>query len=596
MGLHLVKITRREFLGSSTAALAFGNASALGALEIREVSGGVVVTEGDGLRWRLEDRAFGPSASVSKTGETSIEIAQIALSADLETSLALSFEPDAGGWTLQCTWTDWGQSSARLMFGRFLHGEPLATTLNPSTLATFKDATSFNLPSHVDLEVYRNASTVLRPLKGNLSLVGGTFRPTALLVGPRPSNFPAWRGEFVNPFKGQSVRLGACHGVTAAIELDPRARLILQTGENPVRIQGDLVLRLRNKVEDLSAPIEAAEFQQVGSKRHARLFCKQSHWPFKSRVGTFDLGGEDDGKPFVVRVTNVGDTVTYFDMRSLLFNHNIAVPGSDRTRLDFVDPSDRAAFNRLDFKGASFKIFLPGLSGDRTKFGYEFGNAASTVRIGLDDAKLRIARARDLMNLEFRFKNIDLEVRGGKPYLIGRKVEGADADRVIVVDLPPQHIMEQAFLRQQFDLPDADPHISASDLGRLRTSSQEDVLRLRLQIRDSKIAAEKNDPGNAGLTPFADFSRLWDADPQKEVPPREKFWIGPLGLVSVQGRQAARRIFARARRSDMDQVLGDLGKDRSPADTDKDIEKAVRLISAPSHRDRCAQAERDRRT
>ncbi|MGY4505792.1 hypothetical protein ACVWYH_009749 [Bradyrhizobium sp. GM24.11] len=578
----MVKITRRDFLGSSTAALAFGSASASGILTIREVSGGVLVTEGQGLRWLIEDSDFGPSATVSKNSETSVGIRQLGLSADLETSLDLDFEPGAAGSpTLQCIWTDLDQTSARLTFAQFLHGEPLAVSLNPSLLAKFRDATGFKLPAQVKLELHRNSTVLLKPHRGTLSVLDGTFKPSALLIAPRPREASDWRGEFLAPFSSRTVRLGAARDVSVSLDLDPRARLLLHSGSNPVRIQGDLALRLQSRQETLSAPIAAAEFNQDGARRNATLWCKRSHWPFRSRVGTFDLSGDDDGHPFKVSVTTTGDTVTGFDMPALLFNHNIAIPGSDRTRLDFVDPKDRTVFNRLDFKGASFRFFLPGLHGNAKEFGYELGTSTNTVRIPLDDAKLRIARARDLMNLEFRFKNIDLEIRNGKPYLIGRKIEAADAERVLVVDLPPQHIMERAFLRQQFDLPDSAPNISASDLAKLRSAGLDDVLRLRRQIRDSKIAAEKTDPANAGLTPFADFSALWDAAPGKEVPPREQFWTGPLGLVSVSGRQAARRILAKARRSAMDQVLSDLGKDRPPADADKDIEKAVSLIPLP---------------
>lgn len=441
---------------------------------------------------------------------------------------------------MQCIWTDLGQTSARLTFAQFLHGQPLAVSLNSSVLAKFRDATGFKLPTQVKLELHRNSTVVLKPHRDTLSVLDGTFKPSALLIAPRPKENSQWRGEFLAPFSSQTVRLGAARDVSVSLDLDCNARLLLQSGKNPIRVEGDLALRLRSRQETLSAPITAAEFNQDGTRRNATLSCKRSHWPFRSRVGTFDLSGDDDGHPFKVSVTTTGDAVTGFDMPALLFNHNIAIPGSDRTRLDFVDPKDRTVFNRLDFKGTNFRIFLPGLQPTAKGFGYEFGTVTNTVRISLDDAKLRIARARDLMNLEFRFKNIDLEIRNGKPYLIGRKIEAADAERVLVVDLPPQHIMERAFLRQQFDLPDFAPDISASDLAKLHSAGLDDALRLRRKIRDSKIAAEKTDPANAGLTPFADFSVLWDADPQKEVPPREQYWAGPLGLVSVPGRQAAR--------------------------------------------------------
>ncbi|MGY2805604.1 hypothetical protein [Bradyrhizobium sp. USDA 4506] len=577
----MVKITRREFLGSSTAALAFGSASASAPLIIESTTGGLLVSEGNHLRWLVESRSFGPSAVVSKTSETSIGIRQLSLSANLETSVDLNFEKSDAGWTLHCIWQDFGQSRANLTFARFLHGEPLALPLDASSHAIFSNATGLKLPVQTKLELHRNSSVVLRPSRGTLSTLGDTFKPSALLIGPRPKDASGWRGEYLAPFTSRTVRLGAARDVSVTLDLDPRARLFLYGGAHPVRIIGDLVLRLKGRQETLAAPIAQAEFNQDGARRSTTLACDLSHWPFRSRVGTFDLSGDDDGQPFKVSLTSTADAITSFDMPTLLFNHNIAIQGSDRTRLDFVDQKDRTVFNRLDFKGANFKIFLPGLRRNPNEFGYEFGAATKTVRLPLDDAKLRIARSRDLMSLEFRFKNIDLELRNGKPYLVGRKIEGANPERVLVVDLPPQHIMERAFLRQQFDLPDSAPNIVASDLARLRSSSLEDVLRLRRQIRDSKIAAEKSDPGNAGLTPFADFSALWDADPEKKVPPREKFWIGPLGLVSVPGRQAARQILAKGRRSAIDQVLQDLGKDRSPADTDKDIEKAVGLIPLP---------------
>ena len=153
--------------------------------------------------------------------------------------------------------------------------------------------------------------------------------------------------------------------------------------------------------------------------------------------------------------------------------------------------------------------------------------------------------------------------------------------------------MERVFFRQLLQLPDSKPDISPSDLSRLRTLSDGEVLILRRKIRDAKITWEKEDPDNAGETPFAQFCALWDGASDgniphvwdvasdDEIPPREKCWIGPNGLLSVKARQAARLILARSKEKEKRDLLDNLRQNRSPADTDADIAGAVAKIPFP---------------
>ena len=419
-------VTRRHFLASSAAALSVTQVAAHDSLIITEERGGILVSLGSGLQWRIIERAFGRSASIRKISESSILVEGITLPIGVSTPLTLDFERNGTSWTLQGFWSDWDQHTSKEGFKEFVKGVPLTAKLERSVLEKFSDGTDAQLPVAAALELFQDASISVRAVKGDFKLLGGTLRASAFLLNPPPAKSPqGWRAEPIGPLNAYKVHLGSSAGVSVGLDLDQQARLIVQDGEYPIRIQGELALRAFCSTEELNAPLTAAELKQNGIWRHTKLTCRPIHWPFRSRVGAFDFSGDDGGLPFIARVVAQGDRITSFDLPCLLYNHNIAVDGSDRTRLDFISAEGKPLdFNRLDFKGARFDIFLPGTTRRHDGFGYELGNTAKTLRINLDTATLRLARARDLLSLEFRFKNLDFELRGGSPFLVPSKGVG----------------------------------------------------------------------------------------------------------------------------------------------------------------------------
>jgi hypothetical protein len=480
-------------------------------------------------------------------------------------------------------WRDWGASEA-VEFVSFIHGTALRTTLTSAQLTSLAHSEGLTLPTCAALEFNAAPSVRLHALKGRFAVLGGEVSASNLLLAPRPHGSPEeWLAEMIGLSGCDRVRLGRVRKTSVDLRLSADARVILQRSEFPLRMEGDLTLHAQSGGERLDAPVAAAELVQSHDRRFAKLTASKNYWPFRSRAGSFELGGDDDGAPFTYRTEARRGILTKFDMPCRVYGHNISIKGSDRTQLDFVQTDGPQArlpdfFSRLDLAAARFNIFVPGpapLGKPAGAFGYLLDATEGTVRLGLDNAVLRISRAKDLMNLAFRFKNLELELRNGSPFLVRSPAASSDEESILVVDFPPQHIMERAFLRQQFDLPDAEPQITEAELKRLIEGSEGDVLELRRQIRDRKLPNAQ--PG----TPFKEFSDFWDASPASEIPARERIWIGPQGLISVWGRQAARKQFARFRSEKVDKNIANLAAARTPAEADVDISAAVDFIPLP---------------
>jgi len=574
------QITRRAFIGSSVAALSAGSGLAEDDLEISERGRDFLVYSGRS-QWRLRYGSFGPRATMRKAdgGLKAISISDVELPNGVATDITIEFRKASGQWTVRSLWRDWGQSES-LKLGEFFNGTPLRTTLKSSDIAALARGEDLALPARAALELHPDASVSLHADKGYFALLGDLSAPR-LLLAPRPDASPAgWLAEM----KGMSIRdvnLGRLRKTSVGLRLGGDARIILQTGDLPVRIAGDLRLHVSSRGEELDAPVAAAEFKQSGNRRISKLTSSDAHWRLRSRAGSFELSSDDGGAPFTYSTEARGGTLTKFDMPCRVQNHNISVEGADRTSLDFVQSDGPQArlpdfFSRLDLAAARFNVFLPGpapLGKPAGAFGYLLGASESKVRVSLDRAVLRMSRAKDLMNLAFRFKNLELELRSGRPFLVRSRTAPKDAEAILIVDFPPQHIMERAFLRQQFDLPDAEPQISEGELKRLLEGSDGEVEKLRHQIYDRKLA---NAPSE---TRFKEFATFWSSAPK--VPPREKIWIGPQGLLSVQGRQAARLQFALFRTQKMSETIANLASARAPADADSDLAAAVGLIPLP---------------
>lgn len=179
------------------------------------------------------------------------------------------------------------------------------------------------------------------------------------------------------------------------------------------------------------------------------------------------------------------ESFTSFEIRALLTHYDLALP--DRTLGQKGDASPASPlWSRLDFGGTEI-CFILASPGDtmtpprNARAVVEIGanperrvdwpeaeatrEIAAPVELALDGAVLRARRPADLLALDFRFARLALQVRADQARIVPatrRALGGAGSgaaipDRVgaafddralLVVDFPPQHVAERAYLRQ----------------------------------------------------------------------------------------------------------------------------------------------------
>ena len=104
-------------------------------------------------------------------------------------------------------------------------------------------------------------------------------------------------------------------------------------------------------------------------------------------------------------------------------------------------------FSRLDLKGTVVNLRVADDSRTDRSF-VEIGPRASTGRISLDDATLRIRRSEDLVALTCRFRNLDLLIKGKSATIQLARSEVPDSiENFLLIELPPQHVAEEVFYR-----------------------------------------------------------------------------------------------------------------------------------------------------
>jgi hypothetical protein len=215
----------------------------------------------------------------------------------------------------------------------------------------------------------------------------------------------------------------------------------------------------------------------------------------------------------------------------------------------------------------------------------EIGGAAidiAPVRIALNRANLRVRRPEDLASLRFGFRDMILErgkagwritpdrrLAAAIPYsrplpeqLEERRCEdppvsgssslryGAayDPRPLLIVEFPPQHVAERAFLRRfmaEPDLPEPPPTQEIKDLaGSLRSGTLAERKDARSRVSLAQDAA-------APTTEFSDFRKaFWsDYDAQK-LPLDQRIYIGPDWL-DVQASRIARKIARQSQSTDL---------------------------------------------
>ncbi|QBY54462.1 hypothetical protein [Cupriavidus oxalaticus] len=216
-------------------------------------------------------------------------------------------------------------------------------------------------------------------------------------------------------------------------------------------------------------------------------------------------------------------------------------------------------------------------------------NATPMASVALDNATLTIGAAQQLIWLRYRFAGMWLNVhhpghaRGQesvvlsaeRPYRSKREAAATPSDAqpgtdraarpVIVVELPPQHMMERAyFLPQLPPLPDVvlkNPTFKWNNqdygsqpeafLAQLRKLSPDDVTSFRLAYGESKAAQE---PGGM----FDKVRKKLSTTPWAGLPDDQRAYVGPYGMdpdVWAKAREVQVELFQDGLKGMMDNVI-----------------------------------------
>ena len=201
-----------------------------------------------------------------------------------------------------------------------------------------------------------------------------------------------------------------------------------------------------------------------------------------------------------------------------------------------------ADLGRLDF-AASTRVTLAILETDADESALgrvPLAPGAGPMRLSLDTADLWAGRDADMFRARFGFRGLDLVVRRRTAVLRSRP--GAGDEKTILVYLPSQHIMEQAFPRVAPRLPgrglrpeelpsafDVDARsLLADQLSKEKDSQAFNVFRKPFKDRYEKLCQAVARPPAAAPYPSARTVQL------------EKIYVGPDGLITPLGRRAAR--------------------------------------------------------
>jgi hypothetical protein len=442
------RVTRRTVLSGAGALVAEG---AFGAVPPPRVelfdNGGFAVIPLTGEAWRVTaadlKSAFGPSAAPQ------IEQARVVIEGALVGSpirLTLSFSADGPSHFGIATRLAVAQHYLALQRRRWVAGEnAFAVPLNaefwsrrlgvlpassePQWLLRFDD----RLNAHVHAEHGFIVAPPLR-VRGQLRLLPSTGQggEIARIDVARTS------GERLFATRGGQELAIAPGEVRLTVRTDGPTRQIEITGGGRLRV-GEARLRY-----DARSLVRFNKGGQRDGQWSLRL-----HWPNHSqRVSTPHAAIEVEGTGGVdVEGSGGPGQGLAFSAKAVLRHIALRLPltaGADRYadvgRLDFGSPT--ATRLRTPFDGA-------GAIGPR-EAAIPLTTGLGTMRVTMDGASLRVARDADMFRATFGFRGWDLVVRRRRAVL---EAAGPADGSLLIVTLPPQHILEEAFFRVAPTLP-----------------------------------------------------------------------------------------------------------------------------------------------
>ncbi len=226
--------------------------------------------------------------------------------------------------------------------------------------------------------------------------------------------------------------------------------------------------------------------------------------------GGFVIRGDAGNRASVVVMAQAG-RLRSFDVSAALSHYAIGLKHADIGRFDFHGARCAFALNGLPPAPTDGTVLLT----DRAPAN------CRPVELSLDRATLLTVRSRDHMSITYRFRDVRLLAGDGKPELFPGRAA------VLIAELPPQHIAEQAFSRA---LPNLPGPIAGSD-ERFEAYIGERAKRQKLMLEGQIQVAH-------GFKDFVDAwgsaikeSAPWRPDDAKDQP--DSVWLGPAQIGSV---------------------------------------------------------------
>ncbi len=324
------------------------------------------------------------------------------------------------------------------------------------------------------------------------------YRLRSLGLAPRP------RGAPPDWCAGASIAAGqielARPGGAVRVAWPAGTQLALVTADATATLSGHLQILVG---PDIDLPCTTLATRRTGTALHAEPTTGEGH----ARIRRLHVTLGPATAPGVIE--GLGGALKMFELKLPLAEVAIVMPDADVARLSF----DAGRPVRLGLTGK------PAPDIDDLTLEPHGG-----IRLGLRHARLRVRRGADLLDLGFRFRGFALQDTT-PPSL----VRSGEADPILLVDFPPQHVMQRSFLRQDVGLPDVGRAVTAAELRALARPGP-DATKLRQLIYDEKTKLD--DPDRQA---FRDFAGRWHKT-------HTVLWIGPAGLLTIEDRQAARAL------------------------------------------------------
>lgn len=558
-GARLPVLTRRTLLASAAA----GTATAAVGPEPPTVTGNAeLVTIRLGLLppWILRRTDFGPAAVLSHRIDADgvrISVADGTLPGSPPFRLDLLLAPGPAAWEARAAWA--GPLLGAEHLGRavplaaVLEGLPLSVSLlRAAREAVFarRLGAVLEAPERLELRLGTDGAITVAPAgggPGRFEALDGSLRTRTLRLNPAPGTGEPILARLQEP-AFRPMRLGALG--PARVELAARSaveaeiRVPAPGGTPNVTLWGSLELRVvAGEIAEGPVRITRAaitgEGRPGGATLHAALQPDPNEHALSLRCGEFVARGLE---PAVVSA--VAGRIERFEVVLALSNYGISLPGADLAR--------------LDFDAARLELRLPGLEEPgrpgvpkrpradcRAHLGGLPPEPEAPLTLQLDAARLHLASTPSLLSLRVAFRGLALLVDArGIPSLETWPASGTagTGGPHLAFELPPQHVLEQAFFRQPADLPDAGAPLTAEDLRALRGEpAAAQKRRDEIHSHKRKKSEEEARPTAGGKKEnrFVDFADRWK---EKASPSWGKPWIGPAGLFSPEARRAARAL------------------------------------------------------